>query len=66
MLRPASLEAERKTVVIKKVTIEKGIVNIDMDVGGEAGSMVCFLNAPKCVAPLPGKYIIATDETGQK
>jgi hypothetical protein len=64
MLRPASLEAERKTVNIKRVTIGKGVVNIAMDVEGEAGFMECFLNVPRCVAPPPGKYMIATDETG--
>jgi hypothetical protein len=63
-LRPVSLEAERKIVTIKKVTIEKGVVNIAMDVGGEAGFMECFLNVPRCVAPPLGKYMIATDETG--
>jgi len=51
-------------VTIKSVDTQGSRVDVQMDVGGIPGEMFCSLSAPNCAAPRPGKYLVATDETG--
>ena len=64
-MMPPTLGAEKKTVTIKSVKVENGAVMVEMDVEGQPGEMSCFRQVANCVAPTPGKYMIATDETGR-
>lgn len=41
------------------------MVEVELDVAGVPGEMMCDLSVPTCTAPGPGKYVIATDETGR-
>jgi hypothetical protein len=65
LMMPQALAAEKKTVTIKSVKAENGVVMVEMDVEGQPGEMMCSRDVPNCVVPSPGKYLIATDETGR-
>jgi len=65
LMMPPALAAEEKTVTIKSVKVENGVVMVEMDVEGQPGEMTCFRDVPHCAVPSPGKYLIATDETGR-
>ena len=64
-LSPPLLSAERKAVTIKSVDTQVYFINVEMDVEGRPGEMICTRSQPLCVAPPLGKYVIATDETGR-
>lgn len=63
-LWPSYLAAERKAVTIKSVTTQNGSVDIELDVEGQPGEMDCPVGYTGCIAPHPGRYVMATDETG--